>query len=204
MLTGPALAAAPLLLGGLLRARIGGVEVTVRLTEVEAYGGVGEDPGSHAYRGQTPRNASMFGPAGHWYVYLTYGMHWCLNLVCGPPGTAQAVLLRAAQVLDGAGHAQARRPGARPRDLTRGPARLTKALGVDGALDGAAALDPDATVRLTLAEPAARPAAAAIRTGPRVGVGGVAADWPWRFWLDGEPSVSAYRAQRPRRRRSPG
>ena len=204
MLAGPAVAVAPLLLGGLLRARIGGVEVSCRLTEVEAYGGAGEDPGSHAYRGQTRRNASMFGPPGRWYVYFTYGMHWCLNLVCGPPGTAQAVLLRAAQVLDGVGHAEARRPGARPRDLARGPARLTRALGVDGALDGAAALDPGGALWLALPGPAEQPEPVAIRTGPRVGVGGAAAGWPWRFWLDGEPTVSTYRAHSPRRRSPPG
>ncbi len=204
LLSGPAPQVAPKLLGSLLRARIDGVEVCCRLTEVEAYGGAGEDPGSHAYRGPTPRNASMFGAPGHWYVYFTYGMHWCLNLVCGPAGTAQAVLLRAGEVIEGGGHAVARRPGARPRELARGPARLTRALGVDGSIDGSAALDPGAAVSLALPAPGQAPDPASIRTGPRVGVGGPASSWPWRFWLDGDPTVSTYRAHIPRRRGTGG
>lgn len=111
---------APMLLGGLLTARIDGRTVTLRLTEVEAYGGVGEDPGSHAFRRPTARNATMFGPAGRAYVYFTYGMHWCLNVVTGPPDVAGAVLIRAGEVTRGLRVARSRRPSARAdRDLAR-------------------------------------------------------------------------------------
>ena len=193
LLTGPVLDVAPLLLGAVLEH--GGV--AVRLTEVEAYAGE-RDPGSHAFRGRTPRNAVMFGPAGHAYVYFTYGMHWCVNVVCGPVGEASAVLLRAGEVVRGLDAARARRPSARTdRELARGPARLTLALGIDKALDGADLLAPDGALRL---RGEVRPAGT-VRTGPRVGVAGDGAHQPWRFWLDGEPTVSAYRAaQAPRRR----
>ena len=192
-LTRPVVDVAPLLLGARLRA--GGV--TVRLTEVEAYAGEA-DPGSHAYRGRTPRTAVMFGPAGHAYVYFTYGMHWCLNVVTGEDGVASAVLLRAGEVVDGHELARERRPGSSDRDLCRGPARLTRALGITGALDGTDLLAAGAPVQLLGGEPAP---AAAVRTGPRVGVAGAGAPTPWRFWLDGEPTVSPYRPAVPRRRR---
>jgi len=174
-------------------------EVRIRLTEVEAYAGVGEDPASHAYRGRTPRNEVMFGPPGHLYVYFTYGMHWCANVVCAPAGQAAAVLLRAGEVIAGVEVARARRPSARTdRDLARGPARLVTALGLDGTANGVNLLDPASPVRLS---PPGRPVdPAQVRTGPRVGVSG-AKDWPWRFWLDGEPTVSPYRPHTPRRRR---
>ena len=158
--------------------------VTVRLVEVEAYRGA-DDPGSHAFRGRTPRNAVMFGPPGHLYVYFTYGMHWCANLVCGPEGEAQAVLLRAASVVDGLDVAAARRPGASARDLCRGPARLTKTLGVDGSWNGA-----DMAGAVSAGTPVPD---SSVLTGPRVGVAGAGAPTPWRFWIDGEPSVSVYR-----------
>jgi DNA-3-methyladenine glycosylase len=116
LLSGPVLDVAPLLLGAVLRTD----EVAVRLTEVEAYAGE-TDPGSHAFRGRTPRTQVMFGPAGHAYVYFTYGMHWCVNVVTGPDGEASAVLLRAGEVVDGLVSARARRPGVRDRDLCRGP-----------------------------------------------------------------------------------
>ena len=184
-LTAPVLEVAPALLG----ARLAAGGVTVRLTEVEAYDGE-SDPGSHAFRGQTPRNAVMFGAAGRAYVYFTYGMHWCLNVVTGGQGHAAAVLLRAAEVVEGLDAARARRPQVRDRDLCRGPARLTKALGIDGSRNGAPLLDPTSPLRLL---PAPGPPAGAVRTGPRVGVGGDGAHFPWRFWLDGEPTVSVYR-----------
>ena len=125
-----------MLLGGRITSDVGGARVVVRITEVEAYGGVGEDPGSHAFRRRTPRNATMFGRAGLAYVYFTYGMHWCLCVVTGPPDEASAVLVRAGEVIEGVDAARARRPGACDRDLARGPARLTVALGVTGEEDG--------------------------------------------------------------------
>jgi len=195
LLSGPVLQVAPLLLG----ARLSAAGVVVRLTEVEAYAGEA-DPGSHAFRGQTPRTAAMFGPAGHAYVYFTYGMHWCVNVVTGPDGAASGVLLRAAEVVDGLGVARSRRPGVRDRDLCRGPARLCRTLAITGGDGGADLLDPAAPVRLQLGPTAD---AASVRSGPRVGVAGAGAAAPWRFWLDGEPTVSSYRAATPRGRRPP-
>ena len=191
VLAGSPLAAAPRLLGARLRAG----PVAVRLTEVEAYGGA-VDPGSHAYRGRTRRNAVMFGPPGRLYVYFTYGMHHCANVVCGPPGEAGAVLLRAGEVVAGIEVARSRRPRAGDRDLARGPARLCQALALDLGADGTDLAAGD--LRLELAPPAP---AERIARGPRVGLR-AAADRPWRFWLTGEPTVSAYRpaAARPRRR----
>jgi DNA-3-methyladenine glycosylase len=190
----PVLEVAPELLGW----RVTDGEVTLRLTEVEAYDGQGLDPGSHAHRGRTPRNSVMFGPPGHAYVYFTYGMHWCLNVVTGPDGVATAVLLRAGEVVDGIDVARARRPAAR-RDveLASGPARLAQALGVDGSFLGVDMLDPTGPLRLLPPGPGPD---GAVRTGPRVGLS-AAADLPWRFWLDGEPSVSRYRAAVRRTRR---
>jgi DNA-3-methyladenine glycosylase len=190
----PVLEVAPALLGAHLTA--GGC--TVRLTEVEAYAGEA-DPGSHAFRGRTPRTQVMFGPAGHAYVYFTYGMHWCMNVVAGVDGEASAVLLRAGEVVDGLGAALGRRPGARERDLCRGPARLCKALGISGEHTGLDLLDRDAPVRLL---PGAPVDPGLVRSGPRVGVAGDGAVAPWRFWLDGEPTVSAYRPAVRRSRRT--
>ncbi len=199
---------APDLLGRLLVHRSAQGVVAVRLTEVEAYAGP-DDPGSHAFRGRTARTAVMFGPPGHLYVYFTYGMHWCANLVCGPDGTASAVLLRAGEVVQGHELARARRPSARAdRDLARGPARLTMAMGLDGTHNGndVTILQPGAAVAPQGVQVSADRVAGSVRTGPRVGVsgpGGDARDFPWRFWLDGEPTVSAYRAgvvrRKPRR-----
>jgi DNA-3-methyladenine glycosylase len=160
--------------------------VAVRLTEVEAYDGA-NDPASHAYRGPTRRNAVMFGPPGHLYVYFTYGMHHCGNLVCGPEGKAAAVLLRAGEVVEGIEAARARRPGVvRDHALARGPGNLVRTLGLGPGHNGIDVCG-DSGVNL-------RPGAEdrAVRTGPRVGIR-AAADVPWRFWLADEPSVSAYR-----------
>ena len=190
-LRGPAPEAAAALLGSLIVSDSTDGLVAIRLTEVEGYAGVGEDPGSHAHRGRTPRNASMFGPPGTAYVYFTYGMHWCLNVATGPQGLASAVLLRAGQVIDGVDLARARRKGAADRDLARGPARLTQALGVTRELDGADLLNPHSSLRL---ERSRTRATQVVRQGPRVGVSGEGALTPWRFWLDGEPTVSLYRA----------
>ena len=174
--------------------------VAVALTEVEAYNGEA-DPASHAFRGRTARNAVMFGPPGHAYVYFTYGMHFCVNLVCLPEGTASAVLLRAGRVVEGEGLARARRtaPGPGGRDLARGPARLCQALGIAREQNGADVCDPASPLRVRWPGPAEL-AGASISHGPRVGVS-VAADVPWRFWVTGDPTVSVYRAHTPRRAR---
>jgi DNA-3-methyladenine glycosylase len=195
----PVLQVAPDLLGRIVVHDSPHGTVAVRLTEVEAYAGLG-DPGSHAFRGRTRRNSVMFGPGGFVYVYFSYGMHWCMNLVCGPAGDASAVLLRAGEVVAGLELAQARRTTARvPHDLARGPARLTSALGVDKAYDGADATDPGSALRL-LPGAGPRPARRRVRRGPRVGVAGEGGVRPWRFWIDGEPSVSVYRPAVARRR----
>lgn len=188
----PVLQVAPDLLGRVVLHDSPDGTVAVRLTEVEAYAGP-RDPGSHAFRGRTPRNGVMFGPGGFVYVYFSYGMHWCMNLVCGPAGDASAVLLRAGEVVGGADLARARRTTSRlPRDLARGPARLTMALGVDKAYDGADATDPGSALRV-LPGAGPRPGRQAVQRGPRVGVAGDGAARPWRFWLAGDPSVSVYR-----------
>ena len=135
------------LLGAVLESALGGELVRIRLTEVEAYGGVA-DPASHAFRGPSARNRTMFGPPGRTYVYFTYGMHFCMNLVTGAAGTASAVLLRAGTVIDGADVVARRRPGVRSRDYARGPARLTRALNVDKAADGADVCTTDGPLRV--------------------------------------------------------
>ena len=201
-LSRPAQEVAPDLLGCVFEHETADGLVAVALTEVEAYAGE-VDPASHAYRGRTVRNAVMFGPAGHAYVYFTYGMHFCVNVVCMPPGTASAVLLRAGQVIAGEELARARRgPASTPRDLARGPARLCQALGIDRRLDGADLCDEASPLRLRKAVATVRSEEkTVIRTGPRVGVR-EGADVPWRFWLDGAATVSAYRPY-VRRRRAP-
>lgn len=189
----PVLEVAPLLLGAV----IWHGPVGVRLTEVEAYAGL-DDPGSHAFRGPTPRTTVMFGPPGHAYVYFSYGMHHCLNLVCEADGTAGAVLLRAGEVIEGESQARARRDAGRTlghpaRDLARGPARLTQTLGVHLGHDRADLCAPGAELYL---QPGPPPEPTQIRTGPRVGVSGPGGDgtaYPWRFWVEDERSVSTYR-----------
>jgi len=159
----------------------------VRIVEVEAYEGE-RDPASHAYRGPTARNATMFGPPARLYVYFTYGMHWCANVVCGETGEATAVLLRAGAPLRGVGAMRADRPGARrDRDLCSGPAKLCQALGIDRARDGANLLSGDRGVRLLDdgTPPPRRPGRSA-RVGLRVAI-----DRPWRWYVDGDPNVSA-------------
>ncbi len=178
LLSRPVLDVAPALLGGVLS--LGGV--AVRITEVEAYDGA-EDPGSHAYRGPTPRNQVMFGPPGHLYVYFTYGMHFCCNVVCGVEGRASAVLLRAGEVVEGLETARERRPNSVDRDLARGPARLCRAMGIGREQNGL-----DLTTG-ALQQP--HQSATRVSTGPRVGLR-LAAERPWRFWLTGDPAVSRY------------
>ena len=194
-LTGPAHEIAPRLLGAELTSDLG-PRVTLRITEVEAYAGVGQDPGSHAHRRRTERNAAMFGPPGHAYVYFTYGMHWCLNVVAHPEGEAGAVLIRAGEVVAGLETARERRPAARmDRDLARGPARLASALGVTGGQDGMDLLDPASALRL--GPPGAPAGPTGISAGPRTGVAGTGATTPWRYWMEGEPTVSPHRPARP-------
>lgn len=192
---------APRLLGGMLEVTVDGVQVLARLTEVEAYHGrdTGDlpDPGSHARMGQTARNATMWGEPGHLYVYLSHGIHSCVNVVCGPAGVAGGVLLRAAEIIAGEDAARLRRPAARTaRDLARGPGRLGEALGLrhpahDG-IDAVAGLErAGAVARLTLRDEPER----GVATGPRVGVAGIAGTdaFPWRFWIAGDSTVSAFR-----------
>jgi DNA-3-methyladenine glycosylase len=177
--------AAKLLLGCVLEAG----DVRVRLVEVEAYRG-GDDPASHCYRGITPRNEVMFGPAGHLYVYFVYGMHFCANVVALTDGVPGAVLLRAGEVIGGLEEARARRPAARSdAELAKGPARLTSVLGLERGHNGLDLTDPASPVRLRVGEPVPPER---IHAGPRVGVA-VAMDVPWRFWIDGSPAVSVYR-----------
>ena len=191
--TDDATVVAPRLLGALLTSTIDDRRVSVRITEVEAYGGYQRDPASHAFRGQTARNAVMFGAPGNYYVYFTYGMHWCLNVVTGPPATA--VLLRAGQVIEGVDAAQARRPKARRlRDLARGPANLAAALGVDGSCNGLPVNSKQLTLSLEVPLDPTR-----ISTGPRVGIS-VAVSEPWRFWVTDDETVSAYKPGKPRKR----
>jgi DNA-3-methyladenine glycosylase len=194
LLARPSIEVAPLLLGATVRHRTPEGQVAVRLTEVEAYAGA-DDPGSHAYRGPTRRNEVMFGPAGRLYVYFTYGMHHCCNVVVGPDGTASAVLLRAGEVVEGIELARSRRPGSSDRDLARGPARLCKALAIDARHNGVDL--SSGALTLTLEESVA---GEAVLTGPRVGLR-EAADHPWRFWLRDDPTVSTYRPAAPLRRR---
>ncbi len=207
---------APDLLGCVLEHQTADGLVAVELTEVEAYAGR-SDPASHAYRGKTARNAVMFGPPGHAYVYFTYGMHFCVNMVClGEEGSASAVLLRAGAIIAGVDLAWARRTrGAvrvADRDLARGPARLCQALGIDRSLDGADVCAAASPLRVSTGarnsprsenmpargdDPAGTPRR--IATGPRVGVSS-AAEIPWRFWFEGDPTVSQYRPHVPRRK----
>ncbi|NML49884.1 DNA-3-methyladenine glycosylase [Streptomyces sp. R302] len=195
----PVLEVAPDLLGRTLVRTTDEGTLELRLTEVEAYAGA-IDPGSHAFRGRTPRNAVMFGPPGHAYVYFTYGMWHCLNLVCGPEGEASGVLLRAGEILRGADLARPRRRSARKdAELAKGPARLATALDVPRSLNGTdVCAGPDAPLSVLTGTP---PAPSLIRTGPRTGVGGDGAPHPWRFWIAEDPTVSPYRPHTPRKRR---
>jgi DNA-3-methyladenine glycosylase len=195
-LLGPVDVVAPSLLGCWLVTDRPEGRVALRLTEVEAYSGEGQDPASHAHRGPTPRAEIMFGPPGRLYVYFSYGVHWCANVVVGPEGRGAAVLLRAGEVVVGEHLARARRPAARvARDLARGPARLTQALDIGPDDKGADLLSPGSSVTLHLG-----PAPATVSAGPRVGIS-LATDLPWRFWETGAPSVSVFRpGGKPRRR----
>lgn len=158
-----------------------------RIVEVEAYVGGGIDPGSHAHRGETKRNSAMFGPPGHLYVYFTYGMYWCANAVCSPPGIASAVLLRAVEPLAGVEEMWELRPRARRvTDLGSGPAKLCQAFGITGVDDG---LDLVAAhSELTIVDDGvAAPVAPGVST--RVGLS-AGREFPWRWFVVGNPHVS--------------
>lgn len=208
LLRRPVSAVAPVLVGGTGWSAVlhhGGV--SVRLTEVEAYGGA-DDPGSHAHRGPTPRNATMFGPPGSLYCYRIYGLHVCANLVCHEAGDAAAVLLRAGVVTEGSELARRRRQPAgsvRPlpeHALARGPANLVRALGLGLEHDGADVVHAGASPGPCLSW-VRTPPGRSLRAGARVGVAGAGGDgrqFPWRHWVAAEPSVSVYR---PAARRAP-
>jgi len=212
---------APVIAPALLGATIAGRGVTLRITEVEAYSGA-TDPGSHGHRGMTERNRHLFGPPGTLYAYRSYGIHTCVNVVSGPAGTSSGSLLRGAQVVEGLDLARARRgPTVADVALARGPGNLGGALGaVLGQDDGTSLLDGSGPFVLTLAPglearlasagparvidellsetlpgPRAGAAVPRISRGPRTGVGGIAGgvQYPWRFWLTGDPTVSTYR-----------
>lgn len=197
----PSVEVAPALLGRHLS--FGGVRL--RLTELEAYAGE-VDPGSHAFRGETPRTRPMFGPPGFTYVYFTYGHHWCVNLVVGEVGSASAVLVRAGEVLAGHDLVAARRGPVRERDWARGPGRLGQALAMTKEHTGRDFCRPPVGEPIDLVVSEGEPVAGElIRTGPRVGVSGPGGDgdaFPWRYWVDGDTHVSDYRPGVVRKRRS--
>ncbi|MFI5060322.1 MAG: DNA-3-methyladenine glycosylase [Actinomycetales bacterium] len=184
---------APRMLGAVLRHETAEGAVGLRISEVEAYVGDGVDPGSHAFRGRTKRNAVMYGPPGRLYAYFTYGMHVCANVVCSPEGEASAVLFRAAEVVEGEELAVARRVGVSgrtiaPRDLARGPARLVVAAGIRLEENGADLFAPPFSLLLPrIPKPAV--------TGPRTGVSGPGGGdaFSWRYSLAGDPTVSPYK-----------
>lgn len=187
---------APDLLGAFLVSRSADGTVVVRITEVEAYRGA-EDPASHAYRGPTARNATMFGDAGHLYVYRHMGLHHCANVAANVPGVGHGVLLRAGEVVEGRALALARRTARGvcrvDRDLARGPGRLTVAVGIVGEHDGVDVAAPEGVFTIVAGPPVAEHA---VSRGPRVGVAGagdLAAALPYRWWLAGDPYVSAFR-----------
>ncbi|WP_326751934.1 DNA-3-methyladenine glycosylase [Streptomyces hirsutus] len=188
LLARPAEKVAPGLLGAILTHEAPEGTVSITITETEAYSG-SADPASHAYRGRTPRNAVMFGPAGRLYVYRSHGLHWCANIVTGADGIATAVLIRAGRVIEGQDLARTRR-GSKVESarLARGPGNFCRALGITAEHNGADLL-AGASVALSEGEPVP---AALIRVGPRVGVS-KAHDWQHRFYLAGDPTVSAYR-----------
>jgi DNA-3-methyladenine glycosylase len=198
---------APELLGGFLVRSDAEGTVAVRLTEVEAYAG-GRDPGSHTYRGRTPRNASMFGPGGHLYCYLSYGIHFALNIVCGEDGEGYGCLLRSGEVVAGADLARRRRE-LKPRksalpdhQLARGPGCLATCFGATVSQDGDDLLGTEWQFIL----PGGRERLPHL-TGPRVGLslpGGDGDVFPWRFWLPNDPTVSAYKPAARRRSSEPG
>lgn len=189
----PAHEVAPELLGRDLEHTTPGGRLVARIIETEAY--AEDDPGSHAFGGRrTERNATMFGPPGHLYVYFTYGMHWCMNVVTGDLGEGSAVLLRAAIPLEGIGLMSAARGRSRLGDLCSGPAKLTQAFGIDGTFDGADVVRGPVRIRTGVpVDPGS------VRTGPRIGLSR-GTETPWRFFVDAGPEVTGGTGPRPGRR----
>lgn len=186
LLAQPVAEVAPLIVGMRMRCDVDD-RVVLRITEVEAYGGIGEDPASHAYRNRTPRNAPMFLKAGHLYVYRSYGMHWCCNIVTGEEGRASAVLLRAGVITHGLETARTRRPTARrDRDLASGPGNLCAALGITERVNAIDLLDPASPVRLL---PRLASTTPSLASGPRIGIS-QEQQRPWRWWERDEPTVT--------------
>lgn len=182
------------LLGRHLVREVEGERVVGRIVETEAYSGF-DDQASHGRHGKTERNAVMFGPVGVSYVYFTYGMHWLLNVVARPESAeyAAAVLLRAVEPLSGLDFIAARRNGRPPQEWTNGPAKLTKALDIDKALNGTDMVAPESPLYITEGEPVPDDT---VERGPRVGLGDTPEPWfsmPWRFYVAGNPHVSRYR-----------
>lgn len=163
------------LLNALLVSDVQGERVVGRIVETEAYDE--DDPASHTFRGPTPRNAPMFGSPGHLYVYLSYGIHHCANVVCGPEGRGEAVLVRAVEVVDGIDTVRRRRNGRPDRELTDGPGKLCQALAIDRAHDSIDVLHQGSAVRLER-DRVGPPAAPLV--GPRIGIS-AGVDTPWRF-----------------------
>jgi DNA-3-methyladenine glycosylase len=184
------------LLGTIVVSRIAGVRTAGVIVETEAYLGY-DDPASHGYRHRrNDRNAALFGPPGSWYVYLSYGMHWCANLVCEAEGRASAVLLRALEPSEGLPAMRERRGGVADRLLCAGPGRLCQALGITRALDGA--IMPRSPVAVL--EPPPDAVVPAVAATPRIGIT-KAADWPLRFLIEGSVYVSGARRSPGRSRR---
>ncbi len=182
ILNGAASEIAPQLLGCLLVRSIGGVQLVGRIVETEAYDQT--DAASHSYRGRTPRTDIMFGPAGHLYVYFTYGMHYCCNIVTGPEGHGAAVLIRALEPLEGLDVMEANRHGRGGQELTNGPAKLCQAFGINKAWNGHNLSEPP--LQLVLQDPL--PEDQIIQT-TRIGIT-QAKDVLWRFYISGNPYVS--------------
>ena len=180
------------LLGAIMLSRIGGTRTAGRIVETEAYLGY-HDPASHGYlHRKNERNAALFGPAGSWYVYRSYGIHWCANLVCQEPGTAGAVLIRALEPLEGLGLMRRRRGGVEDRRLCSGPGNLCQALGITQALDGLMMASSPVIVR-ALRRSWTGPA---ISTTPRIGIT-KAADWMLRYHLEANGYVSGGKRKPP-------
>lgn len=182
MLAVPAADAARRLLGCVLERELDGKIVRVKIVETEAYDQT--DAASHSYKGRTPRTDIMFGPAGFLYVYFTYGMHYCCNIVTGHDGEGAAVLIRAVEPLEGLDALQQRRPGRSGVELTNGPAKLCQALAIDKRMNGHDLTESPLTLRLRLPLPAS-----AVQVTPRIGIS-QAKDVPWRFYIKGSDYIS--------------